>query len=420
MNRFDKLTIQRHLISAVIVLVVLATAWVVFGQNEPQMARPYERGDWRLFQMLSPEEAAQMRRNWRSMSDEEKEEFRAEMRKKWEGMSEKEKGKIGAQTRERFSPGREGQFKAVKEIEKQLAKLKEAVEGMERETLPDFNGVSPEEGAKLRERRMKVREERQKAIGAIIAQIAVLQGQRQPTAAGEELIIVNSGELKAIRELAVKEKAEQTARRLESIVGRRMGLRERALRPEQRPHRPRLEPISVREIQPGEKAPAFTLNSFDGKTVSFSDYEGKIVVLEWLSVECPFVKYHYETGHTMVELANKYKDKNIVWLAVNSTSDTTEEANKEFAKKYKLPYPILDDRSGKVGLSYGAMTTPHMFIIDTKGNIVYQGGIDNSPMGKTKEGVVNYVDKALGELTSGKSVSVVNSRTYGCSVKYAR
>jgi len=412
---------KRYLVSAVIVLVVLGTAWTVFGQEGPKMVRPYERGDWRLFQMLSPEEAAKMRKNWRSMSDEEKEKFRAEMRKKWEGMSEKEKGMLGAQTRERFSPGREDQFKAVKEIEKQLAKLKEAVEDMERETQPAPREMSPEERAKLREKRMKVHKERQDAIGAIISQIAVLQGQRQPTAKGEELIIVNTGELKAIRELAVKEQAKRTAQRLERIArGRQQGLRKGPLRPERRPHRPQLKENLIQEMHPVKKAPVFTLKSFDGKTISLSGYEGKIVVLEWFNLECPFVKYHYDTAHTMVELANKYKDKNVVWLAVNSTNDTAEEANIEFAKKHKLPYPILDDRSGKVGLSYGAMTTPHMFIIDTKGNIVYQGGIDNSPMGKTKEGVVNYVDKALRELTSGKSVSVVNSKTYGCSVKYAR
>lgn len=418
---------KRNLISAVIVMVVLGTAWTVFGQpspaepgDEPQIARPYERGDWRLFQTLPPDEAAEMRKKWRSMSDEEKEKFRAEMREKWEQMSERERGGLMSRMRDRFSSRREERLNAVKAIEEQLAKLKEALD-TERETRADFQEMSPEERAKLGERWTKVREEQQNAIAAIISQIAVLQGQRQPTAEGDEFIIVNAGELKEIHELAVKEKAGKAAQRLEALTSGQMSLRERPLGPEQRPQKPRLREKLVQELKSDKKAPAFTLKSFvDGKTASLSDYEGKIVVLEWLSLDCPFVKYHYDTAHTMVGLADKYKYKDIVWLAINSTSDTTEQANKEFAKKHKLPYPILDDRSGKVGLSYGAMTTPHMFIIDTKGNIVYQGAIDNSPMGKIKEGVVNYVDKALEELTSGKSVSVVKSRTYGCSVKYAR
>lgn len=175
----------------------------------------------------------------------------------------------------------------------------------------------------------------------------------------------------------------------------------------------------VAETGVGNKAPEFTLTNYDGKTTSLSDYKNKIVVLEWFNYECPFVKYHYEKVNTMVELANKYRDKNVVWLAINSTKHLTTEKSKDFAKKYKLPYPILDDRSGKVGRAYGAKTTPHMFIIDTKGSIVYDGAIDNSPLGKKKEGVINYVDKALAELTAGKVVSTPNTKPYGCSVKYA-
>ena len=173
------------------------------------------------------------------------------------------------------------------------------------------------------------------------------------------------------------------------------------------------------ETGASNKAPEFTLTNYDGKTISLSDYKNKIVVLEWFNYECPFVKYHYEEVNTMVELANKYKDKNVVWLAVNSTKHLTTEKNKDFADKYKLPYPILDDRSGKVGRAYGAKTTPHMFIIDTKGSIVYDGAIDNSPLGRKKEDVINYVDKALAELTAAKVVSTPNTKPYGCSVKYA-
>lgn len=180
----------------------------------------------------------------------------------------------------------------------------------------------------------------------------------------------------------------------------------------------REEPVS--DVDAGTKAPEFTLSSHDGKTINLSDYKGKVVVLEWFNFECPFVKHHYEKTNTMVGLANKYKDKDVVWLAVNSTGLATVEKNKEFAEKYRLTYPILDDRSGKVGRAYGAKTTPHMFVIDGEGVIVYEGAIDNSPLGKTpEEGSVNYVDNALGDLASGKSVSTPSTKPYGCSVKYS-
>ena len=177
---------------------------------------------------------------------------------------------------------------------------------------------------------------------------------------------------------------------------------------------------NVQEPQSGKKAPAFTLKGFDGQTISLSDYKGKIVVLEWFNFECPFVQYHYDKANTMVDLAAKYKDKNVVWLAVNSTSHTTPEANKEFTQKHKLAYPMLDDRSGAVGRAYDAKTTPHLFIITPAGNIAYEGAIDNSPLGKTSAGEqpVNYVDQALAELIAGKEVSTKTTKSYGCSVKY--
>jgi len=166
------------------------------------------------------------------------------------------------------------------------------------------------------------------------------------------------------------------------------------------------------------KAPEFALKSFDGKTISLSDYKGKIVVLEWFNYECPFVLRHYGSQPTMIGLANKYKDKNVVWLAVNSTSHATPEANIEFAQKRNLPYPILDDRPGTVGRAYGAKTTPHMYVIDAKGSIAYQGAIDNDERGRKGSNVINYVDKALAELIGGKEVSTTDTMSYGCTVKY--
>ena len=175
---------------------------------------------------------------------------------------------------------------------------------------------------------------------------------------------------------------------------------------------------SEAKVEIGTPAPAFTLQNYDGTTVSLSDYKGKIVVLEWFNYECPFVRYHYEKADTMTSLADKYKDKNVVWLAINSTAHLTTEKNKQFAEEHNIKAPILDDRTGKTGRAYGAKTTPHMFIIDTNGKIAYAGAIDNSPLGRTKD-VVNYVDKALSELTTGKTVSTPITQPYGCSVKYA-
>ncbi len=167
------------------------------------------------------------------------------------------------------------------------------------------------------------------------------------------------------------------------------------------------------------KAPDFTLKNYDGKEVKLADLKGKIVVLEWFNYECPFVRYHYEKASTMKDLAAKYKDKNVVWLAINSTGHQETAKNKEYAKKNNVLYPILDDRSGKVGRAYHATNTPHIFIIDTEGNIVYNGAIDNAPMGKVSndQKLVNYVDAALEELIP-KTVTIAKTKPYGCTVKY--
>ena len=165
-------------------------------------------------------------------------------------------------------------------------------------------------------------------------------------------------------------------------------------------------------------APDFTLENYDGNSVSLADYMGKVVVLEWINYDCPFSKYHHEKANTMKDLAKKYKEQGVVWLAINSTDYMTADKNREFAAANGITYPILDDRDGKTGKAYGAKTTPHMYIINTECMIVYNGAIDNSPMGKNEEGVVNYVDKALSEMAEGKAVSDTATKPYGCSVKY--
>ncbi len=167
----------------------------------------------------------------------------------------------------------------------------------------------------------------------------------------------------------------------------------------------------------GTPAPAFTLEDQTGKKVSLSDFSGKVVVLEWLNPDCPYVQRHGD-AKTMETLAEKYSAKNVVWLGVNSTNGATHDANSRWIAKHSLSYPILDDHNGDVGRSYGAKTTPHMYVIDTTGKLVYAGGIDDDPGGSKGSGALNYVDKALDEVTSGKAVTVAQSKPYGCGVKY--
>jgi peroxiredoxin len=175
------------------------------------------------------------------------------------------------------------------------------------------------------------------------------------------------------------------------------------------------EPAAAAAV--GAPAPAFALEDQTGKRVSLADYSGKIVVLEWINPECPFVVRHAD-AKTMATLASKYAGKNVVWVGVNSTHFMGNDANAKWIAKHSLPYPILNDASGAIGRAYGARTTPHMYIIDPTGKLVYAGGIDDDPGGSKGASAVNSVDKALDELTSGKAVSVAESKPYGCSVKY--
>lgn len=169
------------------------------------------------------------------------------------------------------------------------------------------------------------------------------------------------------------------------------------------------------------KAPDFKLTDTNGKQVQLSKLIGHIVVLEWINYDCPFVKAHYnDTTHTMRDLAAKYADKKVVWLTINSTHYTTTETNKAWAEKHQLKQKVLLDKSGKVGKLFGAKTTPHMYIIDAKGQIVYQGAIDNAPLGKKPETYVNYVAQALSQLTASQTITTQKTKPYGCSVKYAK
>lgn len=177
----------------------------------------------------------------------------------------------------------------------------------------------------------------------------------------------------------------------------------------------------------GDVAPNFSLKSINDKTVSLSDYKGKLVVVEFYSHKCPFVFKHYSSGN-MPSLQKYYTNKDVVWLSINSSAEghpyahNNEEAHK-YAKKYSVASTeILKDPTGEVGKAYKAVTTPHMYIITADGKLAYQGAIDNKPSFRVKdvEGAQNYVKEALDAILDKKEVVINQTRPYGCSIKYAK
>ncbi|AEG91583.1 periplasmic/membrane thiol peroxidase-like protein [Ramlibacter tataouinensis TTB310] len=175
----------------------------------------------------------------------------------------------------------------------------------------------------------------------------------------------------------------------------------------------------------GQPAPEFTLKDAAGKTVRLSDFRGKHVVLEWTNPGCPFVQKHYNSGN-MPATQKAATDQGVVWLSVNSTArdsgDWLEPAKLMAWKQERkaAPTAVLMDEEGTVGKSYGARTTPHLYIVDPQGRLVYAGGIDSIPSANAQDipRATNYVRQGLGEALSGKPLSVSTTRPYGCSVKY--
>jgi peroxiredoxin len=175
----------------------------------------------------------------------------------------------------------------------------------------------------------------------------------------------------------------------------------------------------------GSTAPDFSLTDAKGKTHSLSQYKGKYVVLEWFNPECPFVKKHYGSGN-MQKLQGEFTGRGIVWLTIDSSAPgkegnlTAEQANAKMAEWKTKQTALVLDPDGKAGQSYGAKNTPHMFVINPEGKIVYEGAIDSkaTPNPTDIAGATNYVKVALEESLSGKSVSSPNTKPYGCSVKY--
>jgi hypothetical protein len=172
-------------------------------------------------------------------------------------------------------------------------------------------------------------------------------------------------------------------------------------------------------------APAFTLGASDGKTYSLSDFKGKFVVLEWVNFGCPFVRKHYDSGN-MQQLQKSYTAKGVIWLSVCSSAPgkqgyyAGEALTKQLTQEKYAGTAYLIDADGTAGMSYGAKTTPHMFVIDPKGTLIYAGAIDDKPSTNRDDIVraTNYVSQALDAAMAGKTVTTKESRSYGCSVKY--
>ena len=175
----------------------------------------------------------------------------------------------------------------------------------------------------------------------------------------------------------------------------------------------------------GKAAPNFSLKDSNGRTRKLSDFRGRIVVLEWLNHDCPFVKKHYNSGN-MQRVQRQARAKGAVWLSINSSASGKQghvngaQANSLTKSKNAAPSAVLLDASGKVGRAYNAKTTPHMYLISERGTVLYNGAIDDKPSVDEADvkGAKNFVLAALAQAKRGERISVPVTQPYGCSVKY--
>lgn len=178
-------------------------------------------------------------------------------------------------------------------------------------------------------------------------------------------------------------------------------------------------------VSVGASAPDFTATDSNGQTHHLSDYRGKFVVLEWHNNGCPYVRKHYGSGN-MQRLQKEWTAKGVIWLTVISSAPgkqgyvTAEQENEYLKKMDAAPTAALLDPTGQVGRLYSAKTSPHMFIINPQGILIYDGAIDDHPTTDVADIAVskNYVSQGLTEAMAGKPLSISTSRPYGCSVKY--
>ena len=183
--------------------------------------------------------------------------------------------------------------------------------------------------------------------------------------------------------------------------------------------------VHAKDAEVGSPAPDFSLKDLSGKPRSLSEFKGRFVVLEWTNPECPFVRKHYGSGN-MQKLQKAWTDKGVVWLSVCSSAEgkqghyKAEEWKKIQKDRGAVPTALLLDPDGGVGQAYGAKTTPHMFVIDPRGRLVYKGAIDDKRSADPEDvkDAKNFVDMALTEAMAGEPVKFSSTQSYGCSVKY--
>lgn len=175
----------------------------------------------------------------------------------------------------------------------------------------------------------------------------------------------------------------------------------------------------------GEPAPAFTGTDTAGESHSLADYRGKVVVLEWTNHQCPYTVKHYRSGN-MQALQREATGDGVVWLSVISSAPgkqgfvTSAQADELTTSRGAAPTAVLLDPEGAIGHAYDAKTTPHMYVIDPQGTLVYAGGIDDQPSAYGDPAdATNYVRLALADLQAGRPVQTGSARPYGCTVKYA-
>lgn len=181
-------------------------------------------------------------------------------------------------------------------------------------------------------------------------------------------------------------------------------------------------------VEVGSKAPEIITSDIHGNDFKLSDHQGKVVVLEWTNHLCPFVKKHYDSGNMqkLQKQAREMSGLDVEWVSIISSAEgkqgyvTPEEAKTIIDEKGSNVTTQILDPSGEIGKAYGAKTTPHMFVVDTDGTVVYAGAIDDnsSPRPDVIESSKNYVIAALENLKAGEAVEVSSSAPYGCSVKY--
>ncbi len=186
-------------------------------------------------------------------------------------------------------------------------------------------------------------------------------------------------------------------------------------------------PLIAGAVKTGDAAPDFHATDASGKAETLSQYRGKYVVLEWSNRDCPYTRKHYESGN-MQALQKEWTAKGVTWLTVISSAPGKEgyitgPAEQQYLQKeHASPTAVLLDPKGEVGHLYEARTTPHMYVIDPSGKLIYQGAIDDRATSDAADvkGATNYVSRALNDSMAGKTVMSATTRPYGCSVKYAQ